>query len=150
MNAQNFTSSFSVDQSPDEVFKAITNPRGWWSEEIEGGTEQLGDEFTYRYEGDEVHKCRMKLTELIPGKKVAWQVLDNYFSFTEDKTEWIGTDVIFEISEKDDKTEVRFIHLGLVPEYECFNICSNAWGFYVNSSLRGLITTGKGQPNKKQ
>src|ERR1035438_8737154 len=150
MNAQNFTSSFSVDQSPDEVFKAITNPRGWWSEEIEGGTEQLGDEFTYRYEGDEVHKCRMKLTELIPGKKVAWQVLDNYFSFTEDKTEWIGTDVIFEISEKDDKTEVRFIHLGLVPEYECFNICSNAWGFYVNSSLRALITTGKGQPNKKQ
>ena len=39
---------------------------------------------------------------------------------------------------------------GLVPEYECFNVCSNAWGFYVKTSLRSLITTGKGRPNQKE
>jgi hypothetical protein len=33
----------------------------------------------------------------------------------------------------------------LVPAYECFESCSNAWGFYVNGSLRSLISTGKGQ-----
>jgi hypothetical protein len=148
MKDQNFTAAFSVDQTPKEVFAAINNVRGWWSEEIEGGTHKLGDEFTYRYK--DVHFCKMKLTELIPGKKVVWLVVDNYFNFTEDKSEWKGTTIIFEISQKADKSEIRFTHLGLVPEYECFDICSNAWGSYMNGSLRSLITTGKGQPNQKE
>jgi hypothetical protein len=80
--------------------------------------------------------------EVIPTNKVVWLVLDNHFNFTEDKSEWKGTKVIFEISKKDGKTEVRFTHLGLVPEYECFNVCSNAWGSYINGSLRSLITAG--------
>ena len=79
-----------------------------------------------------------------------WRVLDNYFDFTEDKTEWIGTDLVFELSPKNGQTEIRFTHRGLVPAYECFDICSNAWGTYINSSLRKLITTGKGQPNPKE
>lgn len=148
MKDQNFTATFSVDQTPKEAFAAIKNVRGWWSEEIEGGTDKLGDEFTYRYK--DVHFCKMKLTELIPGKKVVWLVLDNHFNFTKDKAEWKGTEITFEISKKGDKTEIRFTHLGLVPEYECFDICSNAWGSYMNGSLRSLITTGKGQPNQKE
>jgi hypothetical protein len=143
----NFTTAFEVDQTPQEAFEAITNVRGWWSEEIEGNTGILGDEFTYRYK--EAHHCKMKLIEVIPHKKAVWLVLDNYFNFTEDKSEWKGTKVIFEISKTGERTEVRFTHQGLVPEYECFNICSNAWGFYINDSLLSLITTGKGHPNGK-
>jgi hypothetical protein len=76
--------------------------------------------------------------------------VDNYFNFTEDKSEWKDTKIIFEISKKDDKSEIRFTHLGLVPEYECFDVCSNAWGSYIKGSLRSLITTGKGHPNQKE
>jgi len=93
MKDQDFTTSFSVDQTPEEVFKAINNVRGWWSEEIEGATDKPGAEFTYHYE--DVHRCKVKITEFIPGKKVAWFVLDNYFDFTEDKTEWKGTKINF-------------------------------------------------------
>jgi hypothetical protein len=46
-------------------------------------------------------------------------------------------------------TEVRFTHAGLVPEYECFDVCSNAWGFFIGDSLRNLITTGDGTPIAK-
>jgi hypothetical protein len=148
MTNQDFTTTFTVDQTPDEVFKAINNVRGWWSEEIEGTIDKLGAEFTYHYE--DVHRCKMKITEFVPGKKVVWLVLDNYFNFTEDKTEWKSTRVIFEVSEKDAKTQLRFTHEGLVPEYECFNVCSNAWGSYINGSLRSLIETGKGRPNQKE
>lgn len=145
MNDQNFATAFTVDQTPEEAFAAISNPREWWSEDIAGSTDKPNAEFTYRY--TDVHRCKMRVVEAVPNKKLVWLVLDNFFSFTEDKSEWKGTEIAFDISKKDSQTEVRFTHRGLVREYECFDVCSNAWGSYINGSLRSLITTGKGQPN---
>ena len=147
MNKQNFTTSFTVDQSPEQVFDAINNVRGWWSGEIDGGTRKLGDEFTYRYK--DVHRSTQRIAESVPGEKVVWQVLDSHIDFVKDKTEWNGTEIVFEIARKDGKTELRFTHAGLVPAFECYGGCSGAWGFYINDSLRSLITAGEGRPNKK-
>jgi len=148
MKNQGFTTTIVVDPSPKEVFACVTNPRGWWSREIEGPTAQLNDEFSYHYQ--DVHSCKMKLIEVIPDQKVVWLVMDNYFKFTKDKSEWIGTKVIFDISGKGAKTQLQFTHQGLVPEYECYEVCENAWSNYIRQSLYGLITTGKGQPNPKE
>jgi Activator of Hsp90 ATPase homolog 1-like protein len=145
MSSQNFATTFVVDQTPEAAFAAITDVRGWWSGEIDGNTDQLGEEFTYRYE--DVHYSKQEITEFIPGKKIVWHVLDAYVNFTDDPDEWIGTDITFEVDRRGDHTEVGFTHLGLVPEFECFDKCSSAWGFYINNSLRNLITTGQGAPN---
>lgn len=142
---QNYSTTFTVDQTPKEVFAAINNVRGWWSEEIDGDTDRLGAEFKYHYQ--DVHRAAFKITEFVPDQKVVWHVVDNYFNFIKDKNEWIDTDIVFEIASKGDQTEVRFTHVGLVPAYECYDVCSNAWGSYITSSLRNLITTGKGKPN---
>ena len=147
MKTQDFSTSFLVDETPHEVFNAVNNVRGWWSERIDGGTSQLNDEFTYQRW--ELHRCTMKLIEVVPGKKVVWLVLDNYFSFTKDKSEWKDTKIFFDITRQGDKTQVGFTHQGLVPEYECFDICKNAWTQYIQQSLFNLVTTGKGQPNSK-
>ncbi len=143
-----YTTFFMVDQTPNEVYNAINNVRGWWSEEIEGSTDKLGAEFNYHYQ--DLHRCKMKITELVPNERVVWLVLDNYFSFTKDKSEWIGTEIVFEISRIGNKTELRFTHIGLVPEYECYEDCVEGWGNFVNGSLWSLITTGKGQPDIAQ
>lgn len=145
MGNQDFTTILLVDQTPEEVFNAINNVRGWWSEEIEGNTNQVNDVFTYHYE--DIHRCQIKLTEVIPYEKVVWLVIDNYFNFTKDKSEWTGTTISFEISKKNNQTQIRFTHLGLVPEYECYTICRDAWSNYIHNSLRSLIMIGKGQPN---
>lgn len=140
-----FTTTILVDQTPEEVFNAINNVRGWWSEEIEGSTSKLNDEFIYHYE--DVHRSKMKLIEVIPNKKIVWLVEDNYFKFTKDKREWTDNKIIFEITETNNKTRLKFTQAGLVPDYECYDICQGAWTTYIQKSLRNLITTGKGQPN---
>ena len=142
MTGQSFTAAFSVDQTLEEVFKAITNVRGWWTGDLEGSTDQLGDEFTYRYQ--DLHHSKQKVTELVAGQKVVWRVLDAHLTFAEDPSEWTGTEITFEVAPKGTQTEVRFAHLGLTPEFECFDACSNGWSFFINRSLRRLITTGEG------
>src|SRR5215831_2926485 len=111
--AKDFTTTIMVDQSPVEVFNAINNVRGWWSENIVGSTEKFNDEFHYSYK--DVHICDMKLIEVIPAKKVVWLVEKNYFNFIDDESEWVDTKISFEISRKDNKTQLLFTHIGLVP-----------------------------------
>jgi Activator of Hsp90 ATPase homolog 1-like protein len=143
MNDQNLTIAFSVDQTPKQVFDAINNVRGWWTGKIEGNTEKLGDEFTYRYE--DIHYSKQKLIEVVPHQKVVWEVLDADLSFADDKSEWKGTKIIFDVARRGDKTEMRFTHLGLVPDFGCFDSCSKGWGYYINDSLRKYIAQSEGR-----
>lgn len=147
MTTSNYTTTILVENSPEEVFNAINNVRGWWSEEIEGNTDKLNSEWAYHYQ--DVHLCKMKIIESVPNKKIVWQVMKNHFSFTKNKDEWTGNKIIFEITEKENKTQINFTQIGLVPEYECYDICENAWNTYIQKSLFSLITTGIGQPNGK-
>ena len=147
MCADNFTTTFLVDQSPTEVFDAIANVRGWWSGNIEGVTDLLGAQFTYRYR--DIHYSKQEITEFVPAERVTWQTVDSSLHFTSDPNEWTGTEIEFEISDRNGQTEVRFTHKGLVPALECFKDCSDAWSYYVNDSLRPLITSGQGLPNNE-
>ena len=114
MKSQNYVAAFIVDETPEEAFDAINNVRGWWSGNIEGNTNTLGDEWTYRCK--DIHYSKHKMTELVPGKKLVWLVLDSYLNFIEDKVEWNSTKITFDITKKGDKTEVRFSHLGWFPK----------------------------------
>jgi len=145
MSKQDFSLTFAVDQTAEEVFNAINNVPAWWSGEVKGETGKLGGEFTYRVAG--AHYTKQKISEFVPGKKVVWHVTDAELSFVKDKSEWKDTDIIFEIAKKGAKTELRFTHRGLVSAYECYDSCSNAGGMLVNGNLRKLIATGKPQPS---
>lgn len=140
MTARNYTTTLKVEQTPAEVFAAIKSVREWWPE-IEGHANNVGDTFEHHFE--DMHRCELKVKDLVPGKKVVWTVLGNYFSFTKDKTEWTGTDIVFEIAKRGGKTEVKFTHVGLVPEYECYGVCSDGWHGLINGTLRNLITKGQ-------
>lgn len=98
MKNQDFTIDILVDQSPEDAFEAVTNTRGWWSENIKGGTAKLNDEFDYSHNAN--HHCQIRLVEVIPNEKVVWSVLDNYFSFEQGDNEWTGTKISFEIKKK--------------------------------------------------
>ena len=152
MKTQDYTTSITVNATPQVAFTSINSVTKWWTENLEGSSQNLNDEFTVRF-GD-VHVSTQKLVEFIPNKKVVWLVTDSNLNFIKDRQEWTNTKISFAISDpdsyrEDNQTIIRFTHLGLAPK-ECFDACSNAWSEYIHQSLLSLINTGKGQPTPRE
>jgi uncharacterized protein YndB with AHSA1/START domain len=148
MNDQSYTTTLVVEATPDAAFAAINDVRRWWSQDVEGSTDTVGAEFDYRgnQDGTNVHRARIRVAELVPGRRVVWHVVDNWMGFIEDQAEWKDTRIVFEIAPAPAGAEIRFSHLGLVPTYECFDVCFDAWTFFIQESLRELIAEGRGEP----
>ena len=145
MTNHDFTTAILVDRSAKEAFDAINRPRDWWGKEIEGPTDELGGEWTYRYR--DMHFSKQQTTELVPERRVVWHVVDARMNFLQDKAEWKDTKIVFDITSSGDKTEIRFTHVGLVPDVECVDVCRNAWSGLIGDSLLKLIETGQGLPD---
>ena len=131
---RDYTVSITVKKSQAEVYKAINDVAAWWVGEIEGQSQKAGDVFIYRYK--EFHESKQRVAELVPNKKVVWHVDDATLSFAKDKKEWKGTDIIFEIIPDGDKSIIKFTHVGLTPEVECFDACSGAGSSTSQRALR--------------
>jgi uncharacterized protein YndB with AHSA1/START domain len=140
-----YTTSYVVEQSPAEVFAAIQDVGAWWTGEIEGRADEVGAEFSYRH--GPVHHSVQRVVELEPGRLVVWRVTDSHLSFATPPSEWTGTEIVFDLAPAGSGTELRFTHVGLVPDVDCYDACSTGWSHYVNGSLRSLITTGEGLPD---
>jgi len=147
MKKQDYNISLTVNATAQEAFAGINNVIKWWTEESEGSSQKLNDEFTVRF-FDDLHVSRQKLVEVIPDKKVVWLVTDSKLNFLKDKSEWTNTKISFEIVEKDAKTHINFTHFGLVPQVECYEACTKGWDHYIGSLFK-LLTEGKGTPELK-
>ena len=143
-----FTAAFSVDQTPEEAFRAINNVRGWWSEDIEGATDRGGGEVHLPVQGrpslpDQGHRAGHR-------RRAAWRVLDNYFGFTHDKSELKDARSTSRSPRGTARPRSASPTSDWSPESECFDVCSNSWDFDLYTSLRALIRTGHGLPNHKE
>jgi len=145
MTDRSFSTTITVDRTPADVYDAVNQPQVWWSTSIEGSADRVGSEFAFDSPG---HHCwRFRVIELAGPDRIVWRVLDNSSTdFVADPSEWNGTEVRFDLSRHDGRTQVRFTHTGLVPDFECFDACSMGWTGYIQHSLRNLLTTGLAEP----
>src|SRR5882672_1082541 len=132
MQNNNYTVTIEVAKSAQDVFNAINAISKWWTENAEGRSENLNDVFKVHF-GPESFVTH-QLIEVVPNKKVVWLVTDCLLPWLKDKTEWTNTKMSFEISAKDNSTEISFTHIGLVPEVECYDMCLKGWDQYVKGS----------------
>lgn len=146
MSEKDYTTTVRVPNPPDEVYAAVGDVRGWWGADVEGSTTRVGDVFDYDVEG--IHHSRIRVEEAVPGERVVWRVLENRMTFIQDQSEWVGTAIRFDLAAVDGGTELTFTHVGLVPAYECYDVCLDAWGFYIHTSLTELVRTGVGRPHR--
>src|SRR5579862_6433045 len=123
----------------EKVYRAITEQdglAGWWTRETIAKAE-LGfiNEFKF---GKQYHN-KMKVTKLEKNKFVAWECVGG------DK-EWIGTQLTFELNEKDGKTELMFTQADWASQTLFYANCNYHWGGYMKS-LKDYAETGTGKPN---
>lgn len=147
MQQENYSTVMETTKTANEVYTAIDNVQQWWTENFEGSSKKVNDEFTVTF-GETFIK--LKVVELMHNYKVVWVVTDCYKHFLENKREWVDTKICFDImNEGNEKTNLVFTHFGLTNPLECYEICCDAWNGYLQGSLKRLINTGKGTPDKK-
>lgn len=143
MTKKDFHTAITVNASAEEALEKINQVNKWWAKKVKGNAQKLNDEFTVDFGKTFVD---FQVSELIPGKKVVWKVTDCNLDWIQNKKEWKGTEVVFEILGEKDTTKIEFTHLGLHPDAECYNDCKVGWNEHVGGSLAKLINEGAGTP----
>jgi hypothetical protein len=143
MNNQDYTTSITAKVSAEEAFNSISNVSKWWAKNFEGKAQNQGDSFTVRFGETFV---TFKIAESIAGKKSVWLVTDCHLHWLNDKTEWTGTKIVWDIATKNDAEQVTMTHVGLIPGMECYDTCENGWNGHIQKSLLNLMTEGVGSP----
>ncbi len=143
MKKENFHLSIVVNATAKEALESISHVSEWWAKKFEGRAEKLNDIFIVRFGETFV---TFKIVEVIPNKKIVWEVIDCYLHWLQNKKEWNGTKIQWEVSTTNNLTTIDFTHIGLVPAIECFNDCVTGWTGHVTKSLFKLITEHKGMP----
>lgn len=141
---QDYTCRIETLVPPAEAYEKIARVSEWWAKNFQGSAKDLGDTFTVRFGETFVD---FTVVEAIPGRTVVWQVTGCNLHWLQDKTEWNGTDVAWDISSRDGTTTVTMTHRGLTPTAECFLACEKGWNNFVQKSLLLLINEGHGMPD---
>lgn len=145
MEKNNYHRTFTVNASPAEAMKKISQIDLWWIKKFSGNAEKLNDVFTVPFNAEGAF-VNFRVSELEPDRKAVWEVTDCYLPWFNDKKEWNNTKVVFEVSSENNLTTIDFTHVGLVPDVECYTICEKGWDGHLKVSLAKLINEGLGQP----
>jgi len=124
-----------IQSTPEKIYKAIATQEGiasWWSVH-NNAKEETGS--TYRISFGSDYFKEIKITELIPDRKVAWQILEAH-------PEWLHTTIVFDISMGATVTELRFAHNGWREYTDMFAQCNHHWGIFLQN-LKAYVETGK-------
>jgi uncharacterized protein YndB with AHSA1/START domain len=126
-----------------EVYKALATREGvagWWTTDTKGDSKVGGVLKTlFSVDGKVLGGFDLEVLELVPGKRVLWQVLEG-------PAEWVGTKIDFELRQEGDYSIVMFKHQGWKEPVEFMHHCSTKWAIFL-MSLKSLVETGKGSPS---
>ena len=137
----NIRHNLMINASTKKVYDAITSEqglKGWWTNEV---TAKPEEGYINHFKFSDEYFNKMKILKLNAPVEVHWEGVDG-------DEEWVGTNLFFELNEKEEITLLRFSHLNWKNESEFFGFCSHHWGRYLDS-LKSFCETGNGHPYSK-
>ena len=127
-----------IKATPEKVYKAVTTQAGlesWWCKNTTAKPEPgFVNIFVFGKFRNE-----MKVINLASNKKVEWKCINSI-------EEWTGTDISFDMEEKDGSTILRFAHAGWRAATDTFAGCTYDWAIFIKS-LKLFCETGAGTPS---
>jgi uncharacterized protein YndB with AHSA1/START domain len=152
-SSDDFRLTYEFAAPAENVYRQFATQAGignWWTAYCQM-EERVGGRAAFRFPSSDFYAI-VEIARLDPGRAVEWVVIDSQHpaeSGFVDLHDWVGTRISFEMEPvAPDRTVLHLTHFGLQPK-ECFGVCSSAWAFFVNQSLRGYLETGAGQPHSK-
>ena len=145
-----YQQSLVLEANPATVYAALTTPeglRGWWTQDCDVATEVGG---TIHFRFGPTHKD-MRIERLEPDREVRWLCTGAHISAAHaaqltHRDEWVGTQLVFRLTPQGNgRTRLDFEHLGLVPAFECYDLCCDGWRYFLDS-LQQFVETGRGTP----
>ena len=126
----------TVKAPRQEVFEALSTLDGlreWWTTTTEGESIE-GGVIDFRF-GE--HSTKMRVEALDEAERVAWHCVGS-------APEWVGTEVQFQLENKEEDTIVQFEHSQWQEAGPFFSHCSTKWATFL-LSLKGYLETGAGR-----
>lgn len=129
-----------IEASPQATYAAVTEQSGlsaWWTRAE--AVAEVDSIARFWFGADEgAPKVAMRVTELVPGKKVVWQCIAG---------PWVETgEFSFDIKPHERGSVLLFAHRGWPEDDEFYMHCNCKWGFFLGVSLKGCLETGEGKP----
>jgi uncharacterized protein YndB with AHSA1/START domain len=148
---EDFQQSLSLSASPEAAYAAlatIDGLRNWWTQECDGVATAGG---TIHFRFGNVYKD-MRVDTAVQNREVRWTCTRACIDVPSlsRKDEWVGTRLVFRLTESTPgKTTLDFEHTGLVPSFECYQMCVTGWRHFLGS-LQQYLETGSGMPHLAQ
>lgn len=145
-----YRQSLVLEADTAAVYAALTTPqglRGWWTHDCDVAAAAGG---IHRFRFGPNRKA-MRIERLDPEREVRWTCVDAHIAAAAitRRDEWIGTELVFRLAQDGERrSRLDFEHVGLVPDFECYGICSDGWRHYLGS-LRRFVETGHGTPHER-
>ena len=141
----NITHNLQIGASPATVYNAVATQngiKGWWSKDCSvGESEGLNSNLKFDKQGTIVEMGFQTLT-LTPNKRVVWECTENA------NPAWIGTQIVTEITESAEGSQVVFSHAGFEEKWkgqDPFEMTKQGWEHFVDS-LVSFCEKGVGEP----
>lgn len=122
----------------ERVFLALTTREGLsevWTRKL---TVKAETGFINEFDFDEEEPTRMKILELEENKRIRWECV-------QPNDEWLGTEVIFELSEQQGTTKILLTHAKWAAHTEYFRWCNYNWAMFLYS-LKSYCEAEQGMP----
>lgn len=143
----NYTREIVVSSTPVETYKALTTEFSeWWTDDC-NSVADVGDKITFRFGHS---YWIMRAHKLVPDKLVELECIEAHHIHdglsSSILNEWKGSKLKWDIRKKEAKTQIIFVHEGLVPSLECYKVCEQGWDYFFVNSLKQYLETGEGVP----